>query len=71
MYDLTKQQDRTAKYLEIITELNKQNRQGEDNIFNCGELGFIRIWWRGQWVREWVEISNEFRIKPATKETDV
>ena len=35
--------NRDKKFFEIITRLNNQHRQGENQIFDCGELGFIEI----------------------------
>ena len=62
---------REEKYIQIITELNKQRRQGENQIFDCGELGLIHIWWQGhQWRSEWVIPSKEFKILVTRKEED-
>lgn len=52
---------RQEKFLEIITALNKQHRQGESQIFDCGKLGFIHIWWHHSWEHHWFEPSLEFR----------
>lgn len=53
--------DRYIKVLDIITQLNKQHRQGEDQVFDCGELGFVHLWWHSRWSWEWIKISTEFK----------
>jgi hypothetical protein len=59
------QQARADKYMEIITKLNRRKRWGENQIFDCGELGFLHIWWHQQWYGDWFEPSTEF--KPTKK----
>lgn len=54
---------RNQKYIEIITKLNKKHRQGEANIFDCGELGFLHIWWHNQWKYDWFIPSLEFKSR--------
>lgn len=53
--------DKDEKFLKIITALNKKHRQGENQIFDCGELGFVHIWWRQGWEHQWFEPSVEFK----------
>ena len=57
----TIEQQRENKYLEIITALNHKHRQGENKIFDCGELGFVHVWWYHQWQSEWFAPSKEFK----------
>ena len=52
---------RETKFVEIITKLNKQRRQGENEIFDCGELGFVHIYMKGShWAGRWFMPSQEF-----------
>ena len=62
VFSIVKQRtEREQKYLEIITELNKKWRWGEDQIFDCGSLGFVHIYQRrGTWEGDWFEPSKEF-----------
>jgi len=57
------QGNRYIKVLEIINELNRQHRQGENEIFDCGELGFVHLWWHAswQWKWKWIKPSTEFK----------
>ena len=65
--DETLAQRRKNKYLDIISELNHQHRQGENQIFDCGELGFVHIWWHHQWQLEWFNPSKEFSFQKGDK----
>jgi hypothetical protein len=62
MTDTEKEKLRTQKFLKIITHLNEHHRQGENNIFDCGKLGFVRIWWHSQWQHEWLMPSTEYKM---------
>ncbi len=63
--------NRDKKFIEIIKALNKQRRQGVNQIFDCGKLGFIHIWWHGSWRHCWLEPSLEFKeLAEKVNETD-
>ena len=66
------EKDREAKYLQIITELNRQNRQRDSGVFDCEELGLVHIYWSGnRWECEWLTISTEFREMKEMRECKV
>ena len=52
---------RNTKTFKILKQLNKERRQGEDNYFDCGELGVVHIWWNITWQFKWVVLSEEFK----------
>lgn len=58
-----KEQARQDKFLQIITALNKQHRQAANEIFDCGTLGFVHIWFHHSWECEWFKPSEEFKGK--------
>ena len=64
---MNQEEKQDKKFFQIIDTLNKQHKQGATLVFDCGELGFIRIWWgRYGWLHEWFEPSQEFKeVKDA------
>lgn len=60
--------ERHNKVFEIIGSLNQQNRQGESQIFDCGVLGFVRMWWHNGWEWSWFEPNTEFKESTAIKQ---
>ena len=52
---------RDEKAYAVIRTLNKQGRQGENTIFDCGELGLLEVSWAGSWKAKWLTVSKEFR----------
>ncbi len=48
---------RNKVFMQVIDRLNK-SQSFSTHIFDCGDLGFLEICYRGTWRDNWIEIRN-------------
>jgi len=61
-FEARQKDPRNRAFWLIINQLNEQGRHHENCVFDCGKLGFVRIWFEGgYWEHKWLEVSTEFK----------
>ena len=51
---------RHNKVMEILRHLNASKIHGRRDLYDCGELGCVLIYWGKAWEWEWFSPNKEF-----------
>ena len=64
---------RTNIFFAIMEYRNKNDEQAcYPKVYDCGELGLCRVYWRQGWECEWLVVEKlPFTYKPSTTETSI